>query len=133
MSVRRLVVAIPLAAAVALGVPLLSSPALASGGGGDVRAAGRCSAHATWTLKAKHDNRRIEVEAEVDANRVGQTWAWRLSDDGTRFASGTARTVAPSGSFEVRRTAVDRPGTDRITVRATNAATGEVCTGVVSL
>ena len=133
MSVRRLVVAIPLAGALALGVPLLASPALASGGGGDVRRSGTCSVHATWTLKAKHDNGRIEVQAEVDSNRVGQVWAWRLSDDGTRFASGTARTVAPSGSFEVRRFTADRAGTDRITLRATNAATGEVCTGALSL
>jgi hypothetical protein len=132
MAVRRQFIAVPLAGALALGVPLVASPAFASGGA-DVRSSGVCSAHSTWKLKAKPDNGRIEVEAEVDANRVGQKWAWRLSDDGTRFASGTAVTTAPSGSFTVHRVTANRVGVDRIGLRATNAATGEVCAGTVSL
>ena len=68
-------------------------------GGGGVRADGTCSAGATWKLKAKNDNGALEVEAEVDSNVVGQTWTWRLKDNGVRVANGSSVTVAPSGSF----------------------------------
>jgi hypothetical protein len=135
MSVRHIAVAVPVA--LALAIPLSASAASASSGsskGGDgVRASGSCSAAGTWKLKAKHDNSRIEVEAEVDTNRVGQTWSWRITDNGVSVASGTAKTVAPSGSFSVTRRIANRAGTDRIALRATNAATGQVCSGTVSL
>ena len=131
MSVRRLAIAIPLTLAV--GVPAFATPAIASGGGGGVRNSGACSLHSTWKLKAKTDNGRIQVEAEVDANRVGQAWTWRLADNGKSIASGTARTVAPSGSFTVKRFTTNLAGTDRITVRATSSTTGETCSGAVSL
>ena len=32
-----------------------------------------------FKLKAKHDNALIQVEYEVDTNRVGQAWAVRLT------------------------------------------------------
>jgi hypothetical protein len=131
MSVRRLAIAIPLA--IAVGVPAFATPAFASGGGGGVRSSGACSLHSTWKLKAKPDNGRIQIEAEVDANRIGQAWAWRLADNAKTIASGTAKTVAPSGSFTVKRFATNLAGTDRITLRATNSTTGETCSGTVSL
>ncbi|MFL6098758.1 MAG: hypothetical protein ACJ71T_02250 [Actinomycetales bacterium] len=135
MSVRQIAVAVPVV--LLLGIPLSASAASASSGsskGGDgVRAAGSCSSGGTWKLKAKHDDARIDVEAEVDTNRVGQTWSWRISDNGVQVASGTAKTVAPSGSFTVERRIANRAGADRMALRATNAATGQVCTGTVSL
>jgi len=135
MSFRPLVLAVPLA--LALTVPLAAAPAFASGGGGGggggVKATGKCTASSTWKLKAKVDNSNIQIEAEVDSGRVGQTWAWRLADNGTAVASGKAKTVAPSGSFSVTRLTPNLAGKDRITLRATNAATGESCTGAVSL
>jgi hypothetical protein len=135
MSIRQIAVAVPVV--LILGIPLSATAASASSGsskGGDgVRAAGSCSSGGTWKLKAKHDNARIEVEAEVDTNRVGQTWSWRITDDGVQAASGTSKTVAPSGSFSVTRRIANRAGTDRIALRATNATTGQVCTGSVSL
>src|SRR3954451_13382405 len=104
-----------------------ASPALAKGGsgggdGGDVRASGPC-ATGSWQLKAKLDDGRIEVEAEVDTNRVGQAWAWQLSDNGVRLASGYSKTVAPSGSFEVRRLTANRAGADVLRLTATRGAT----------
>ena len=132
MSVRQFAVAVPLLAALA--VPLSAAPASASGGGGGagIRAAGLCSAHTSWKLKAKHDNARIELEAEVDSGRVGQTWAWSLTDNGS-VAAGSAKTIGPSGSFSVSRFTADRSGTDRVSLRATNAATGQSCSGLVVL
>lgn len=128
---NRTLTVLPLALVVS---GLLATPALASGGGGGVRASGSCSGTSDWTLKAKHeDGGALEVEAEVDSNRAGQTWTWSLLDDGVVVRKGTATTVAPSGSFTVRRVIGDRAGTDRIRLRAANAATGETCTGLVLL
>ncbi len=110
-----------------------AGPALAQGGGGDVRASGHCSAASTWKLKAKPDDGRIQIEMEVDSNRVGQKWAVSLTDNTVRVFSGNRVTVAPSGSFEVRVLAPNRTGTDTITGTARNLSTGERCTGVVRL
>jgi hypothetical protein len=55
----------------------------------------------------------------------------KLADNGTRFASVTRTTLAPSGSFTVRRLITNRAGSDRITLVATNAASGERCSGAV--
>jgi hypothetical protein len=48
-------------------------------------------------------------------------------------ASGTKKTLAPSGSFTVNRLLTDRAGSDTILAKATNAATGEVCTATLTV
>lgn len=116
----------------ALGLGLLLAPAAAASGSG-VRSSGDCSAHAAWNLKAKHDDGRIEVEAQVDSNRAGQSWRWSIRDNGTLVRSGTATTSAPSGSFSVHRLIGNRAGTDHVVFRATRPATGQTCRGSVSL
>jgi hypothetical protein len=122
------------AATLALGVGALSTGAAsASGGGSTVERRGLCSSGATWKLKAKPDNGRIEVEFEVDSNRVGQAWSVRIGDNGVTVFQGSRRTVAPSGSFSVERLVPDRAGVDAFTVVATNAATGQRCSGSVRL
>ncbi|MBT9256559.1 hypothetical protein KMZ32_14110 [Phycicoccus sp. MAQZ13P-2] len=93
------------------------------------KASGTCSQGATWKLKAKADNGRVQVELEVDSNRNGQSWAWTLRDNGTKVGSGTAVTVAPSGSFTVARRIANRAGTDTITAVATHA--GQTCSARV--
>jgi hypothetical protein len=86
-----------------------------------------------WKLKAKpEDGGRIEVEFEVDSNKVGQTWNVVLRDNGTTFWSGTRKTLAPSGSFSVSKLTNNRAGTDNLVGRATNPATGEVCRGTLA-
>lgn len=124
-----------IAGTLALGVlgstAVLAPTAFASGGG--VRTSGSCSMSGTWKITAKHDNGALEVQAEVDTNRAGQHFTWRLTDDGVRVASGTAVTTAPSGSFEVNRHIANRAGTDKITFRAVNTASGNTCTGSVSI
>jgi hypothetical protein len=122
-----------LALTTALAIPtvvLAAAPAHAKGGGG-VQAQGSCGAGVIWKLKAKHDNGRIEVEYEVDSNRVGQTWTVGLTDNNVRVFSGQRRTVAPSGSFTVHVITTDRSGVDVIRSRATFA--GRVCSGAVSV
>ena len=92
-----------------------------------MRTSGTCSQGATWKLKAKTDDGRLEVELEVDSNRVGQSWSVRLKDNGVLVWSGTRTTLAPSGSFEVERRIANRAGTDTITAYARHAASGQTC------
>ena len=110
---------------VALGIGM---PA-ASAGDGEVRTSGACSRTADWKLKAKPDNGRIEMEFEVDANRVGQTWNVEIRDNGILVHSGTHRTVAPSGSFSITKRIANRADSDVLTARAARPATVEVCSG----
>jgi hypothetical protein len=114
-------------------VPLaLVGPAAAKGGGGDrVVASGSCTGGGVWKLKAKHDDARVEWEFEVDTNRVGQVWKVTVKDNGGTVFSGNRTTLAPSGSFSVERTTVDKPGTDRIVATATRGSA--TCTGAVGL
>jgi hypothetical protein len=102
------------------------------GGGGDkVRVSGTCSAASQQELTAKQDDGRIDVEVEVDSNKVGQTWQVSLADNGSRFLSASRVTKAPSGSFEIGRTVSDHAGSDRITALATNVRTGERCSAAL--
>lgn len=122
------------AAALALGVTATGASvtsAQASGGSDDrVIRTGTCSDGARWKIKAKEDDGRLEVEAEIDSNRTGQRWAWVLRHDGSRSASGTAVTAGRSGSFSVERKVVDRAGADSFVFRATHA--GQVCVARVT-
>jgi hypothetical protein len=100
---------------------------------GDVIRRGACSGASDWKLKLSPENGRIEVEYEVDSNKVGQTWRVRLFHDGNRFFAGTRTTAGASGSFEVRKVVDNRSGTDSFRARATNVASGEVCGGSASI
>ncbi len=133
MNARRTIVGATAAASLALsglGVVALAGPASAKGV--EVRTSGTCLSVGTWKLKAKTQDRSIELEYELDTNRVGQRWRVNLSDNGVVVGSGTFVTTAPSGSFEVRRVVVNRAGTDRFTATATNTATGATCRGALT-
>ena len=123
-------------------IGLLSTAPVATAKAGDVIKRGSCSAASDWKLKLSPQDGKIEVEFEVDSNKVGQTWQVRLTQNGTQIFSGSRVTQAPSGSFTVRkvtqapsgsftvRKVTSNPaGTDTIRGRAVNAATGETCTG----
>jgi hypothetical protein len=110
----------------------LAGPATASGGDDRVERSGSCGGSTNWKIKAKADDGRIEVEAEVDSNRVGQAWSWRFKHDGNVFSRGTSTTQAPSGSFQVQRKPVNFAGTDHFVFRAVNPRSGEVCRATVS-
>jgi hypothetical protein len=116
-----------LVAASALAATMAVSAAPAAANDADVIRRGSCAGSTDWKLKASPENGRIEVEAQVDSNRVGQVWRWRLRHNGSLSARGRATTQAPSGSFEVRRVVVDLSGVDRLRFRSVNRRTGEVC------
>jgi hypothetical protein len=98
----------------------------------DVIKTGSCSGSSDWKLKVGLDDGRIDMEFEVDQNRVGKTWSVRLKDNGDVFWQGERVTQAPSGSFEVSKRTANRAGDDRIVARAVNVNSGEVCRGVIT-
>jgi len=100
--------------------------------GDDRQRSGSCSGSTAWKIKAGPDDGRMEVEAEIDSNRTGQTWRWTLRHDGRVAARGTSVTRGPSGSFEVERRTPNTAGADSFAFRAVNRATGEVCVARVS-
>jgi len=116
-----------------LALPLAAmAPATASHGDrGGVRTHGGCTGSPVWKLKAKPDNGRIELEAEVDSNRVGQVWQWSIKHNGNAAASGSKTTHGASGSFTVARRLSNKAGVDHFVFRATHA--GSVCRGTISL
>jgi hypothetical protein len=120
-------------ATISLAMVLGTAPAFAAPAKDGVEKSGSCTAASTWKLKASPDNGRIEVEFEVDSNIVGQKWSVTLKDNGSKVWSGTATTKAPSGSFEVNKLISNKAGADKIQGTASNAATGETCTGTVTL
>ena len=124
MRVRAMV------AAAVVGTLLIGGTALpAVAKAGDVIRTGGCTLRSDWKLKLSADNGRIEVEYEVDQNRVGDVWRVRLRHNSDLVFSGTRVTRAPSGSFEVRILQRNRAGDDVFTARAVNARTGEICGG----
>jgi hypothetical protein len=125
----RSATAIAALAALAAAPVLAAAPSFANDD--DVIRRGSCTGATSWKLKASPENGRIEVEGEIDSNRIGQTWRWRLRHNGSLSAKGTRTTQAPSGSFEVRRVVVNAAGTDTLVFKARNPRTDEVCRGVV--
>ena len=111
---------------------LATAPAIMAKGGDAVIKTGNCSLNSDWKLKVKPDNGRLEVEFEVDQNRVGQVWNVVLKHNGTAFFRGQRTTQAPSGSFSVTRFTNNAAGIDTILGRATNPKTGEVCRGTIN-
>jgi hypothetical protein len=100
---------------------------------GDVVRTGACSGSSDWKLKLSPQDGKIEVEYEVDSNKVGQTWRVRLFENGTRIFAGNRMTKAPSGSFTVRVLATNHAGSDAFTARAANLGSGEICGGKASI
>lgn len=113
-------IALLLATTAVAATALTGTSAAYAGGGGNVvyRAPDRPCGGGDISLKAKLDNRMIEVEAEVDTNVIGQTWAVTINRGATVLRA-TGVTAGPSGSFSVERLISNLPGNDVISVTAT--------------
>ncbi len=105
-------------------IALGCSPALAKDG--DVERPGTCSGASSAKLKLSPEDGRIEVEFEVDQNRVGVRWDVVLKRNGSRAAAAQATTRGASGSFEFRRVLADGAGADKVFARAVSPS-GETC------
>jgi hypothetical protein len=100
-------------AAAVLGTLLVGGSAMhALARDSDVIRRGACTGVSDWKLKLSEENGRIEVEYEVDQNRVGDAWRVRIRHDGDLVFRGTRTTRGASGSFEVRILTV-RPRRER--------------------
>lgn len=128
MFTRRLAASTLLAGLIALGV---AGPIAAKSTDSIVR--GACSGTSDYKLKVGPENGRLEVEFEVDSNRVGQAWGVTITDNGRTIFRGSARTMAPSGSFTVRDVTANLTGRDVFVAHARNAATGEVCRATLTV
>src|SRR4051812_37215807 len=71
-----------LAAAAAIGAMALTGAPGASAKAGDATAAGKCSGASTYKLKVGPRDAGLDTAFEVDSNVVGQTWNWKLKDNG---------------------------------------------------
>jgi hypothetical protein len=122
-----------LVGAVATAFSLIGATGVATAGDDATIKNGSCSGAAVWKLKAKPDDGRLEVEGEVDTNRTGQTWKWRILHNGKVAKHGTAQTTGRSGSFSIERRVGNAPGVDMISWRAVNPASGQTCRGSVRI
>jgi hypothetical protein len=128
-----------LAMAAVMAAGALAAPAALARGGGDdrggrdgradVRRAGACTAASTAKLSLHAEDRGLEIEFEVDQNRVGVPWDVVVAVNGRTVVRRTVRTTAPSGSFEVHRVT----GAGRVSATATRASGGEVCRASAAL
>jgi hypothetical protein len=74
-------------------------------------------------LKAKsEDGNRLELEAELDSNQVGQDWTVTLTNDGKTVWTGKRTTAGPSGSFSVE-TIVDANATEATPTESPTSST----------
>ena len=112
-----------------VGGAMIAVPATAAAKDGDVIRTGACSSNSDWKLKLSPEDGKIEVEFEVDQNKVGKEWRVVLKKDGERFFSGVRTTQAPSGSFEVNKVTGNGAGHEVIVGKATNLNSGETCRG----
>jgi hypothetical protein len=119
-----------LAAVFAMGALVVTPSALAKDG--DVIRRGTCSNKSDWKLKLSPENGKIEVEFEVDQNKVGHKWRVTLKHDGERFFRGVRETKGASGSFEVRKVEPNRHGQDHFAAKARNLSTDETCRGAAN-
>jgi hypothetical protein len=122
-----------LAASALVGWAPSASADSGSGRGDDIVRTGNCSGRADWKLKGKARDGGLEVEFEVDSNRVGQRWNFTLRQDGVVRAQGVRTTTAPSGSFSVERRVPNTAGPDRFVATATHRASGQTCRGTLTL
>jgi hypothetical protein len=117
------------AGAMALTVAAAAPAALAVGSA--VTRSGTCGAH-PWSLVLTHDGGRIEADYKLSDVNVGSSWRVVMKDNGVRFFRGT-RTAGAERHIEVDKFTQNRTGTDKISVRAANLATSQVCTATASI
>ena len=117
------------AALTAVALVSVSTTALAKGGD-DLVVEGTCTRASSAELKVGREDAGLELEFEVDQNRVGVRWNVVLRQNGKVVLRTTKLTRAPSGSFTARRLVPDRAGVDRIVATATRP--GETCTARAS-
>ncbi len=93
---------------------------------------GRCSARSTWDLNLEKENGRIDIDVEIDSPTAGQRWTIKVTHEGRTVVNRT-RTTDRDGEVEVSKHVPNTRGKDKVTFRATNRTTGEVCRATLSI
>jgi hypothetical protein len=104
-------------AAVVLAAMLIGATALSVLAKDDVIRRGACSGRSDWKLKLSEDNGRIEVEYEVDQNRVGDAWRVVSATTGTSCS----RASGGPGRRAVRSVSDSCSATERATTSSEDA------------
>jgi hypothetical protein len=129
---KRSIVRLSGAAAVALGASVaLGLPAQAQDGG-STSVHGDCSATSTYKVKATVKKDTIVVKAKIATGVAGETWTYSISDNGTVVVEGDATTNDDGkikGTFKIP----NLEGTDTIDLSATDTVTGETCSAELVL
>jgi hypothetical protein len=91
------------------------------GGGGDtgnIRVAGHCGHGATWSLRLRADDDRIEVRFRLRETRGRGVWRIAIVHEQRVSSRATRRTTRRDASFELRRRLPDFRGSDTVIVHA---------------
>ena len=121
---------IALATAALTGTALLAVPVAATAA--PIRADverekdGTCSSSSTWDFNLEKEHGRIDIDVDVDSRAAGQKWKVKITHEGKTVYNKT-RTTDREGEIDVSRNVKDTRGKDKVTFRATNNSTGEVC------
>jgi hypothetical protein len=100
---------------------------------GDVVKRGSCTGAADWKIKlSPEDGNKIEVEFQVEHAKPGQTWAVKMTDNGTSIFNGS-KTANSLGKFKARTLAPNQAGADTVKATATNNVTGQTCSASATL
>lgn len=87
---------------------------------------GRCSASSHWDFSLEKEHGWIDVDVDIDSRSRGQKWKVTLTHEGRTVYSKT-RTTDREGEIDVNKHVRNTRGKDKVTFRATNKSTGEVC------
>jgi hypothetical protein len=86
-----------------------------------------CKETSSVKLKAEADSPGIIKVTGVVFSQDDDTWEWKMRHNDDTSAKGTVKAKDADRSFKIIRDMADFSGTDDISFRAENLATGEVC------
>jgi hypothetical protein len=87
-------------------------------GGTDVRVAAVCGRGATASLRARTREDGIEVRFQLRQTRGRGLWRVTIVHENRVAVRARVRTTIADGSYELRRTLADLPGSDTVVVHA---------------
>lgn len=113
------------AGGVTAGIALLGAPAAHALPAFEAEKTGTCSAGAWWDLSMEREYGSLEIDFDIERARAGERWTVTLTHNGTTKRA--VRVVTDyQGDVDTQWILRDRPGTDRIVVKATSTS-GQTC------
>lgn len=121
---------IALAATALTGTALLAAPAAAGAApmptGVERERLGWCSSSSIWDLNLEKEHGLIDIDLDLETRTAGQAWKVQITHEG-RVVFNKVRSTDRDGELEISRIVKNTRGKDKVTFRATNRSTGEVC------